>query len=177
MAECNFTYYFKRSLADWLQKYFDEYEIELKVKTEYPHKVRGVTNKIDIGIFEQNKKNSLIGIEIEFISNRNQIKKNYTNFKRWVHSAQNRTGGLIHIIFEPADLDGENVYKLFLESYADTSKGKNFFYEFFYLDCKIDQRKYNKLAKYLVFDNWEFEVRFYSLIIQIFGNEYLTKLK
>ena len=176
MAEYDFTYYFKRNLADCLQKYFDEYKIELKVETEYSQKVLGVENKIDIGIFEKNKENSLIGIEIEFISNRNQIKKNYTNFKRWVHSSKNRTGGLLHIIFESADLDGENVYKLFLKSYDDTSEGKKFFYEFFYID-KFDGREYNKLAKDLVLDNWEFDVRFFSLIIKIFGDQYLTKLK
>lgn len=177
MAEYNFTYWFKENLAYWLQEYFNEREIELKIKTEFHHDVGIVKNKIDIAIFEQNNYNSLIGMEIEFISNRNQILKNYTNFKNWVRYSQNRTGGLMHIIFEPADIYGENVFKLFLGSYADTSKGLNFFYEFFYLDGEIDQREYDKLAKNLVFDNWEFEVRFCSLLIQIFGNEYFTKLK
>ena len=177
MAEYNFTNRFKENLAYWLQEYFNEREIELKIKTEYHHDVGIVKNKIDIAIFEQNNYNSLIGMEIEFISNRNQVFKNYNNFKRWVHLSPYRKGGLLHIIFESADIYGKNVFKLVLGSYADTSKGLNFFYEFFYIDGKIDEREYDKLAKNLIFDNWEFEVKFCSLLIQIFGNEYFTKLK
>ena len=133
MAENIFTQNFKKNLRNHLECYFDEERVNLDVKTEYVIRIGDVENRIDIGIYDSENENHLIGIKIENIYNRQQIFKNYNNFKNWVHVSKKRKGGLLHIISYESDLDYEDSYKLFLKSYHDTSKGLDFFYEFFAL--------------------------------------------
>lgn len=173
MAENRFTKYFKRNLKNRLELYFDKEEVKLEVDTEYPIKIKDTTKFIDIGIFDPEKDNLLVGIEIENISNRDQIFKNYGKFKDWVHSSKQRKGGLLHIVSYESNLDFKESYELFLRAYDDTSKGLDFFYEFFALE-DIDRREYNKLSENIVCHSWEFDVRLFALILKVFGKKYVN---
>lgn len=175
MGEHNFTYHFKNNLAYWLQDYFDDCEIGLEVETEHRKYVGNIENRIDIGILDPEKDDLFIGIEIEYISNRDQIFRNYNNFKNWVHSSQNRKGGLLHIISYESDLSRKDLWEILYQSYNDTSKALDFFYEFLKLE-ESDLRKHDKLAKSLVYDDWEFDARFCSLILKVFGKKYIDYL-
>lgn len=176
MAENGFTKYFKRNLKNRLEFYFDKEEVKLEVVTEYPIKFGDTTNYIDIGISDPEKDNLLVGIEIENISSRDQIFKNYDKFKNWVHKSKQRKGGLLHIVSYEANIDYEDNYELFLRAYDDTSKGLGFFYEFFALNDlnKIDRREYDKLSEKIVCHSWEFDVRLFALISMVFGKEYIN---
>ena len=175
MAEHNFTYRFKKNLAYWLKDYFDDYGIELEVKTEHRMYIGNIENRIDIGILDPENDNLCIGIEIEYISNRDQIFKNYNNFKKWVHLSQYRKGGLLHIISYDSNLSRKDLWKILYQSYGDTSKAFDFFYEFLKLG-ESDLRKHDELAKSLVYDDWEFDARFCSLILKVFGKKYIDCL-
>ena len=173
VAEDNFTYYFKHNLAENLETYFDQESINLEVKTEYRTYVGHEENRIDIAICNSNADNYLVGIEIEMKSNRKQIFYNYEKFKKWVHASQNRKGGLMHIVFEDTYFSMKDIYDLFLYSYDDTSKGLDFYYEFFKLE-NIDKRKHNLIPDYLVNEDWEFNARLFSLMAQVFGKRYMN---
>ncbi len=175
MAEHNFTKNFKKNLAYWLDDYFDDCGIELEVETEHRMDVGNIENRIDIGILDPENDDLRIGIEIEYISNRDQILKNYNNFKNWVHWSGYRKGGLLHIISYDSALSRKDLWNILHRSYNDTSKALDFYYEFLKLE-ESDLRKHDELAKSLVYDDWEFDARFFSLILKVFGKKYINRL-
>lgn len=163
MAEHKFTQYFKKNLSLKLNESFDKNEYELRAIPEYSVQSLYGRNAIDIGIISDDYPNRIVGIEIEYISSANQISLNRDKFRNWVHNSKNRVGGLLHMICDDATISDNKLYELLIKSYSETSKGKSFFYEFYALKS-FDRRETLYTADYII-DDWEFDARLFSLII------------
>ena len=172
MTEQNFTKYFKNNLAESLQNFLDQNKIALKVETEFPLHCGETQSRIDIGITNQDFDNKLVGIEIEIISSKEQIFKNYRKVRNWVHYSPNRKGALLHILSSESDIYSNAISSILMDSYTDMGKGLNYYYEFIKLELK-DRRRWAATAKFLVEEDWEFDARLLSLFAKVFGKRYL----
>lgn len=173
MSVLKFTNQFKHKLAQGLENYFFENGINLGVETEYRTTVGEEENRIDVAIVHPNKDNRLIGIELEIVSCKEQIFKNYNKFRKWVHASPSRKGALLHVMTDNSNITQTYLYELLFMSYEDIAKAHGFFYEFFVMDVD-DYRKYKETSDRLININWEFDARLFALIAKVFGRRYIV---
>lgn len=172
MSEQNFTSNFKKSLAKSLKIFLNKHNIALSVEIEFPLHCGETKSLIDIGIINEDFDNKLVGIEIEIISSKEQIFKNYRKVRNWVHYSPNRKGALLHILSSESDIYSKDISSILMDSYTDMGKGLNFYYEFIKLELK-DRRRWAETAKFLAEEDWEFDARLLSLFAKVFGKQYL----
>lgn len=168
MAEKKFTKFIKQNLADILNEWLKSEGWQLQAVPEHPVRARGSLNKIDVAIIDPEDKSRIVGIEIEVKSSPPQIVANRRKFKEWVVASKYRSGGLMHIIFSEANISQKQMYKLLRDAYKSVSAGNGFLYEFMAIE-DVDYRESKEIARWLVEESWEFDVRLLALMYEVFG--------
>ena len=168
MAETKFTKHIKLNLADILNVWLENEGWQLQAVPECTVRAHGSWNKIDVAIIDPEDKSRIVGIEIEVKSNPTHILTNRRKFKEWVVASKYRSGGLMHIIFSEANISQKQMYRLLRDAYKSVSDGNGFFYEFMAID-DVDYRESKEIARWLVEESWEFDVRLLALMYEVFG--------
>ncbi len=172
MGEKVFTKGYKHNLAYHLDQYFKSAGIDLEVREEYSTWIGPERNQIDIAIRKVDDEQLLIGIELEIISDTNQVLINYDKFKRWVHASPNRKRGLLQLFATESKPRLHDYYDLVAKSYDDCRKNLNFWYEYMIFDIQ-DFRRYRAETQRVIEESVEFDVRLFALVWKVFGKKYL----
>lgn len=173
MAEHKFTKELKNNIAKKIAVLLNDKldQSKFKVETEYklPDNSRidiGIVSKFDKAIKDENGVNKIVGIEIEVISNENQIFTNHDSFQKFVFAKEKRRGGLIHLICTEADIWTTNVGVLLAKGFEGVSQGEFFYYDFHRFDIE-NMNAYVKKATQITND-WEFQARLLSMMKLVF---------
>jgi len=126
----NFTKSLQNNLCLGLNATFNKKKINILAEKEVKTIYQGQNNFIDIAISDKLNENKILGIEIEILTNKDQIFSNYEQFKNWVHRGKTRKGGLIHLMNKKNSIITDDLIDELLKRHkADLKKDDSFNYK------------------------------------------------
>lgn len=117
---------------------------------------------MDISIFNPDKENVVIGIEIEHISSFLQAQQNITKLKSWTHNSINRKCSMLHIFNEDCKIGHDKIGELVRYARDNQLKNHGFFYD--YIFYKVKDKKMNKQTAIDLVYSLDFKTRLWMLI-------------
>jgi len=174
MAEKKTTKSFKENLAKELNGLLEDFGFS--VKTEFG-KGKLIcpsfeeTNQIDIIIHKDSSNpNSFVGIEIEFFTSQQQIKKNLLKFKDLANGSKRTKLGLLHLILWDVNVSKQFITKLIYKELTElTSFKTNRFFYTTYLYYFEDKRQTKAEPEKLVKKDWAFGSKLLALLKAVFN--------
>jgi hypothetical protein len=178
MPEKVFTKGLKNQLKNSLNGLFEERGVPLYAVKEFgkgrliaPNWAENTI--VDIAILSKNvQKNSifrLVAIEIEFISSVNQIYRNFSKLLNYANRHKNVKVGLLHLIFWEANISKRQLVEI--SKLPLKTNDSKFYYQLYLCDEHDDLRAYKSFAELLIYSNWKFGARLFSLLEIIFGKQ------
>lgn len=173
-SSLDFTRNFEDQIIERLNAIFQNIQVPLKAWSQQQlelEKSRWGTVDIVIGHKDEIRTKSfskLVVIENEVVSNKNQIWKNFNDFRDWVELSENRKGGLLHIFAEDAGFKLFDRVEMLKAAFNARSKSSLFLYESYdYVPINQSWDTYEETANELLKD-WGFKVKIWAMISEIF---------
>jgi hypothetical protein len=164
MGKSNYLKYFQKNLRDYIENLICKqwgYN-ELKISEE-DGVMPGIFNGyMDISIYNPSKENSVIGIEIEHISDYSQARRNISKLKEWTHNSSKRSAGLLHIFNEACNIKPDNIGELIKFAKDSEHKNRGFYYDFIFYS--VENRAKTKQNPEVIVNSMDFKARLWMLI-------------
>lgn len=164
MGKSYFLNHFQRNLRDDIEDLicYEWGYSDLIVKEEDGDMPGQFSGYMDISISNPKKENTVVGIEIEHISDYYQARKNINKLKTWTHNSVMRTSSLLHIFNENCNISYDNIGLLVRFAKNNEHKNCGFYYDYiFYNADDLKQTKQKALDLTL---SIEFKTRLWMLI-------------